>query len=943
MTRRNVLLLLVLILLAGALLRIPLITETPPGLHFDEAANGILAGDIGVRGDRPVFITSYTGKEPIFFYAAGGLMRLIGESTFTLRLTAVYIGLLTIAATYWLGRELLADRRMAVIAAGLLAVSFWHLLFSRLGFRAISQPLLQALALAALFHGLRKEQWRWLLLGGIFLGLAAYTYLAIRIFPVLLLVGCLPLLLNRQTMRYRVIQLGLFGLTAIIVSLPLLIFFYNHPDTFWVRISQVAPADSGPDLIQSYVRTLGMFFLVGDPYIRFNIPNQPLFTWIWGGFLLVGWLLLLLRWRRWWYDWQKSAVILLLLNPFIMILASSLAVNEIVPSNLRAIGLMPLIYFLPAVGLVFLLEQLAGLLRRPDLTITHSFRRLHLLNGYDINYTVVVILILVIGIVNAGRDYFVTWAGESQLFYAADADLVQAAAYLDEQADVDGTIYVAALHYRHPTMAFLSEKYNRIKWLPQSEALVFPAAGPAFYLYPHSSPPPEWSTPYLPPPVANPTGPDGTPVFTAFQVPDPMPIMLAQPLQMNFDNQIQLVGYEMEPGAQGEAISLLLHWQINDGQGPGLQPFVHLEDNQGFRWSQVETFAYPSEQWTSGETILQRVAVPVPPGTPPGDYRLRVGIFNDQTGQRLPRLDDQGRYAGDSVYLEPAPVLAGNPPDPVPVPPFGMPVTVRPGLEWLGYELADRNVDQGEILPLSLWWLATEKQPNLLVRLELIRSDNTGRILADFRPGDDTFPFHAWPPSLFLIDRSNPTIPPTFPPGEYMLNLRLLDENGISIFSETLGQVTIKETVRSFTVPVVSNPLSANLGDEILMHGYELDELEPGRYHLSLVWQAMREPAADYTVFVHLLHPDGTCCAWQADRYPVEGTYPTRRWLPGEVVIDTYEIILPPERSAGDYPLEIGLYIAETGRRLAVTIPDLPVNDAVYLPPLEIQNDTSAP
>ena len=70
----------------------------------------------GLRGERPIFISSYTGKEALFFYLAGGLMRLAGESLFSLRLTAAFTGILTVAATYWLGHEMLADRRQALLA-----------------------------------------------------------------------------------------------------------------------------------------------------------------------------------------------------------------------------------------------------------------------------------------------------------------------------------------------------------------------------------------------------------------------------------------------------------------------------------------------------------------------------------------------------------------------------------------------------------------------------------------------------------------------------------------------------------------------------------------------------------------------------------------------------------------------------------------------------------
>jgi 4-amino-4-deoxy-L-arabinose transferase-like glycosyltransferase len=235
----------VLVLLAAAVLRLPGLETIPPGPHYDEAANGVLAADIGLRGERPIFITSYTGKEVFFFYLAGGLMRLIGDTLFALRLTAAFIGLLTVAVTYWLGWELLRDRRIALLAAALLAVSFWHLVFSRLGFRAISQPLLQGLMVAALFRGLRLGSWRWFVVAGLGLGLSAYTYLAVRFFPLPLALALIPLLFvrgesaGRRWERWQ--QLVLVGLIGLVVLAPLLIDLTGHPEAFLVRARQVLP------------------------------------------------------------------------------------------------------------------------------------------------------------------------------------------------------------------------------------------------------------------------------------------------------------------------------------------------------------------------------------------------------------------------------------------------------------------------------------------------------------------------------------------------------------------------------------------------------------------------------------------------------------------------------------------------------------------------------
>ena len=121
---------LVAFLFVAALLRFPQLTESPPGLHYDEAANAILSADIGVRGDRPVFISSYTGKEVFFFYVAGGLMAALGEQVLALRLASAFMGVLTVAVTYRLLREIWVQNRMvALFAAALLATSFWHVLF----------------------------------------------------------------------------------------------------------------------------------------------------------------------------------------------------------------------------------------------------------------------------------------------------------------------------------------------------------------------------------------------------------------------------------------------------------------------------------------------------------------------------------------------------------------------------------------------------------------------------------------------------------------------------------------------------------------------------------------------------------------------------------------------------------------------------------------------
>ncbi len=933
MRYRQLIGLMVLVLLAAAALRLPDLPTIPPGLHYDEAANGVLAADIGLRGERPIFISSYTGKEVFFFYSAGAMMRMLGDTIFALRLTAAFLGLLTVAVTYWLGWELFRDRRTAVLAAALIAVSFWHLLFSRLGFRAISQPLLQGLMVAALFRGLRLNAWRWFIFSGVCLGLSAYTYLAVRFFPIPLLVAMLPILFNRQAMSEgRPLRLALLLGIAFVVLAPLLIYFINDPDAFLVRARQVLPGGNPLQLfIDSFGQTLGMFFLAGDPYWRFNIPERPLLDWFWGGLLLVGWGYSLWGWRAK-RPIDRAANWLLVLLPFVMLLPSALAVGEIVPSNLRVIGLLPFVYLLSAKGFLLLttllLTHYRGSARLPQLPQIQLSSLLPLTVG----------LVVIVGGFTSGRSYFQSWADRADLFYESDADLAAIADYLAEIDTTNRTIYVAALHYRHPTLAFLSEKYDAVKWLPESQALAFPANGRAIYIFPHNSPTPTWGEAFLAGMnrTEGPEGPDDEPLFVAYESNQPLETPIPNPINVVFGNQMTLLGYEWGSGASGETLPLNLYWQATQLPTAAFMPFVHFEDRWRFRWSQVESSAYPAEQWTPGEIIIQRVEIPLPPGTPPGFYRIKVGLFNPADQSSLALVDNEGRYAGNAFIIENAVVMAGAVPETLPNPPELIDETAVTGLTLLGYERGATTVPTGASFDFALWWQAEQPLNPTTIRVELLRPDNRGIILANLQPVYGSFPFAEWPTPLFLIDRQSVPIPANFASGDYLVSIRLLGSDDRTLLTADLGSLRVEESNRRFTAPVPAYPLPATFNDEIKLLGYDLEPLGGNEFALALVWQALAEPTEDYTVFVHALALDGTCCPWQSDQMPQQGSYPTSRWLAGEVVIDRYTITLPEDADPGLYPLEIGLFIPENGRRLTVTIPGLPVNDVVFLRPLEI-------
>jgi hypothetical protein len=111
----------------------------------------------------------------------------------------------------------------------------------------------------------------------------------------------------------------------------------------------------------------------------------------------------------------------------------------------------------------------------------------------------------------------------------------------------------------------------------------------------------------------------------------------------------------------------------------------------------------------------------------------------------------------------------------------------------------------------------------------------------------------------------------------------------------------------SQAVPQVK--IGAIFGSEIELLGYDLPAaaFEPGAIApVTLYWLVDERTDRDAAVFVHLYDEQGDLVA-QSDGRPYMGTRPPYSWLPGEVVVDRREIILPDGLPPGLYHLAVGL------------------------------------
>ncbi|HPC82080.1 MAG TPA: glycosyltransferase family 39 protein [Thermoanaerobaculaceae bacterium] len=223
---------LALVLVVAAAVRVVGIGELPAGLFCDEAALGYNAWAIlhtgqdenGVR--FPLFVWSFGGfKNPVFIYTAMLPVGLLGLSETSVRLTSALFGVLTVLALYLLGKEL-GGARLGLIAAGLLAVTPWHVHFSRIAFELISFPFLFVLGLWQLVrfvHGRRS-----LPLAMLLLALTPYAYAIAKLFVPLFLVAFVALFPETVWRRWREWLAG--GLVFAAVCAPLVVFEVKNRD-----------------------------------------------------------------------------------------------------------------------------------------------------------------------------------------------------------------------------------------------------------------------------------------------------------------------------------------------------------------------------------------------------------------------------------------------------------------------------------------------------------------------------------------------------------------------------------------------------------------------------------------------------------------------------------------------------------------------------------------
>ncbi|HHW87022.1 MAG TPA: glycosyltransferase family 39 protein [Chloroflexi bacterium] len=342
-------LLLLTLLLVAFCLRVYRLDVAPPGLHFDEGANGTDALRVW-QGVTPLFFPENNGREPLYIYLVSLFVGALGNHALVLRLPAAFAGVVAVASTFALGRRLLDDRA-ALIGAGFVAVTFWTVALSRISYRANLFLALFPLWLLLWWRCRDRSDLRPYVLAGLLLGVMQYTYIAARFAPLLLIVLAVDW---RRVLRWRGVVV--LVLTAVLVAAPLAVAIYLNPAAGFQRSQQVwlfaRPEPLALFWLQ-FTEHLKMFGVTGDPIWLHNIPGRPPVAWFVAPFFVLGAL----------FSLRRTAPRTLLWTVLVMIWPGILAVSgmPLPPNHLRVLVIAPAVFLLAGYGIVRLFgEQRAG-------------------------------------------------------------------------------------------------------------------------------------------------------------------------------------------------------------------------------------------------------------------------------------------------------------------------------------------------------------------------------------------------------------------------------------------------------------------------------------------------------------------------------------------------------------------------------------------------------
>lgn len=253
--------LVLLIVLLATVLRFYQLGSNPPSLDWDEASLGYNAYSIMKTGRDeygtvlPLAIRSFGDyKPPLYTYLTIAPVALFGLSEFAVRLPSAIFGVLAVLSTYFLVEELIHRKKdpritssdhIPIITMLLLAISPWHIQFSRIAFEANIALALFITASWFFIKGIRSN--RWMSVSAILYSLTLYAYHSVRLVAPVFVLGLVIAFVYKKTIKPK--QLVIPGILGMLCTAPLFLTFLSGGQARFQSVTSLG-SESLKDSIQ---------------------------------------------------------------------------------------------------------------------------------------------------------------------------------------------------------------------------------------------------------------------------------------------------------------------------------------------------------------------------------------------------------------------------------------------------------------------------------------------------------------------------------------------------------------------------------------------------------------------------------------------------------------------------------------------------------------------
>jgi 4-amino-4-deoxy-L-arabinose transferase-like glycosyltransferase len=334
--------------------------KIPHVLSGDEASSGLSAVEF-INGETDNIFSVGWFSFPSFFYFIQSIpIRLLGQTTPALRLLSASGGALTVVAVYWLARELFGE--LTGLVAGIYMAGFhYHINFSRIGLNNIWDGLWFVVTLGLIWKGWRTEQRRYFIFSGLSLGLSQYFYVSSRLIPVIIIIWVILVsLIDFSRLKRLWAEFFLVALVALVVFLPLGVFFANHMAEFSAPMNRVTIFG---EWMENTMRITGKSYSAimfeqlktgfqGFTHVPLNFwyePETPLLRPFAATAFLLGMILLVIK---------PKDDRFLLLGLWVFSFALTISFSESAPAAQRFVGVTPATAILVGFGITESLKQI---------------------------------------------------------------------------------------------------------------------------------------------------------------------------------------------------------------------------------------------------------------------------------------------------------------------------------------------------------------------------------------------------------------------------------------------------------------------------------------------------------------------------------------------------------------------------------------------------------